>query len=767
MNETQRHRRISAILEVVADADLIERDEIIHRECLGDQDLIREVKTLLNQDDTDTTILDAPLFLANIVLDVKSDQLGYNGIQIPGFVLNGVLGQGMSSIVYRARQEVPDREVAVKVLRPLSCTEHAESRIRAEAHLLARLEHPSIARIHHFGVIETSLHSQPYLVMELAEGLPLPAYLNDHDLSFKERLKLITDLCEIFEYAHNQGVVHRDIKPSNIMIRYDAEDDAHVPMIIDFGIAKLIHGQPIPIDIQTLHPEAFGTLRYMSPERLEGKSSGDTVSSDIYSLGVVAAELLGAQAVYHPWLKQRSPKHESESITEPISNVLSKMTSTHPDKRYLSIADAAAGLQSAVNQKHLLWSSMKARPVQLVIAAVLLSVYFGSTLKTPTRQSILNRPRQDYFDGIDVPIPPSGIDAESEQAILKGRFMLIGSRAQSGHFPEAHRMIQMTEEEYPTIDEIPENLRLMYMRAKAYTQLKSGMLEQATASFNLAKEHIRLTDDLPRDIAENWRGIAHGIQSCGDHTTARAMYDELINHPKFDRVSWDIRSSTLACSAGLYWLKGDLEIAERKFRRIVEAAPEPKSERAHEALAQHQSSLGVVLMSQSKFDEAEPHFKSAANRGLTLHGPSDPFTSRMFRNLAINYLLQKKYPNCESVMLSIRGVWSSMPDIWDYELVEADFLLGSAYLGLNKPELALKHLSDAQINGQLVPEFKMSRLYCRIDNALGEALIVTGSHIEGKALLDSSEIELKATLTEGSPWILLAADRRERFQLNN
>lgn len=767
MNETQRHRRISAILEVVVDADLADRDEIIHRECSGDQDLIREVKTLLKQDDTDITILDTPLNLANIVLDKKSNQLGYSGIQIPGFVLNGVLGQGMSSIVYRARQEVPDREVAVKVLRPLSCTEHAESRIRAEAHLLARLEHPSIARIHHFGVIETALHSQPYLVMEIAEGLPLPAYLKEHDLSFQDRLKLIIDLCEIFEYAHNQGVVHRDIKPSNIMIGYDAEHTAHIPMIIDFGIAKLIHGQPIPIDIQTLHPEAFGTLRYMSRERLEGKSSGDTVASDIYSLGVVATELLGAQVAYHRWLKRRAPNHVSEGMTEPISHVLSKMTSTHPDQRYISIAVASAELQAAIRQKPQYWPSMKPRTVLLVIAGLLLSVYLGSTLNTPTRQSIQLPSRAAFSDGIDVPIPPSGFDQESEQAILKGRFMLIGNRTTSGLLSEAHRMIQMTEEEYPTIESIPENLRLMYMRAKAYTQLKSGMLEQATASFYQAKEHIRLTDDLPLDTAEDWRGIAHGIQSCGDHTTARAMYDELITHPKFGRVRWDIRSSTLACSAGLYWLEGDLLVAESIFNTIVETAPEPKTERAHEALAQHQSSLGVVLMTQNKFNEAESHFKEASDRGVILHGPSDPFTCRMYGNLATNYLLQRKYANCESVTLSIRGVWNSIPETWDYELVEADFLLGSAYLGLNKPELALKHLNDAQRGGQRVPEFKMNRLLSRIENALGEVLFITGSQVEGKALLDSSEIELKATFTEGSPWTLLAADRRERFQLSN
>lgn len=767
MNETQRHRRISAILEVVVDAKLTERDELIHEQCEGDQDLILEVKTLLKQDDTDTTILDTPLYLADIVLDKNAEQLGLGEVRIPGFELKGVLGQGMSSIVYRARQQVPDREVAVKVLRPLSCTKHAESRIRAEAHLLARLEHPSIARIHHFGVIESSLHSQPYLVMELADGQPLPAYLKEHELSFKERMKLVVDLCEIFEYAHKQGVVHRDIKPSNIMIHFDAERDAHVPMIIDFGIAKLIHGQPIPIDIQTLHPEAFGTLRYMSPERLEGKSSGDTVTSDIYSLGVVASELLGSQTVQHPLLKQREPEYVGEDMTEAISRVLLTMTNTNPDQRYRSVAEASKALQGAVDQKPLFLTSLKVRPVLLIVAALMVSVYFGSKQYTPTRESIQLPSRPTYSNGIDVPISPSGFDQESEQAILRGRFLLIGNRTTNGLLSEAHRMIQMTEEEYPTIDSIPENLQLTYIMSKGYTQLKSGMLEEATASYYLARDYIELTDELHHHIANSWRGIAHGIQSCGDHETARVMYDELINHPGFNRVRWDIRSNTLACSAGLYWLNGELDTAVTMFRRIVETAPTPKTKREHESLAQHQSSLGVVLMTMGKFDEAEPHFKMASDRAVTMNGPSDPFVCRMYRNLATNYLLQEKYANCESVMLSIRGVWSSMPETWDYEIVEADFLLGSAHLGLNKPELALKHLKEAQAGGLLVPEFKMSRLTCRINNALGEALFVTGSQSEGRAMLDASEIELNETFPEGSPWIQLAVDRSERFQPNN
>ena len=75
-------------------------------------------------------------------------------------------------------------------------------------------------------------------------------------------------------------------------MQIDPQTGKLIPKVIDFGIAKLIHGQAIPIEIQTINPEVFGTLRYMSPERRSGQSSGDAVSSDIYSMGVLAAEIL-------------------------------------------------------------------------------------------------------------------------------------------------------------------------------------------------------------------------------------------------------------------------------------------------------------------------------------------------------------------------------------------------------------------------------------------------------------------------------------------
>lgn len=781
MNRVQRHNRITDVLQAAISADPDDRDAIIAGLCDGDAELIQEVQSLLRHEPQAHALLDSPIVNANTVIDYRPKVLGSGTLKIPGFTLKGILGQGSSSIVYHAVQHNPQREVAIKVLRPLSCSQQATSRIQAEAHLLARLEHQAIARIHEVGVIESALHTQPFLVMDYVRSEPLSEYLKDNDLPFDQRLELVLDLCEIFEYAHKNGVVHRDIKPSNILIHKDPQTSKLVPKVIDFGIAKLIHGQAIPIDIQTINPEVFGTLRYMSPERRSGKTSGDAFTSDIYSIGVLAAEILdGTLCNGRSHATSNSqPSESSPTLPKPITQVLGRMINPEPALRFESVQAAAIALRrasSCMNASAISYSF--ARSIQnrrftaaafraSSVAGVLLvfMILPGSViLNEASSQSSLE---YGFIAGIPGAITKAleGQQVEEDPKVaarldvLNARTRLIGDHALNGYHEEAARMIQLAESEFGDMSGVPAQYKETFLFAKGYALTQARNFEGAMQAYISAKELLSLDGELTRQLANDWRGIAHGIQSCGDYQTARQMYQQLIGHPSYTRLEWPLRSTIMANFAGLYWLEQDNKSAELMFRRIVDSAPANQSTEEAVKLAQFQSSLGVVLTSSNKLQEGEIHIKNALEVTMRTHRISDPVVCRMYRNLAKNYFHQGKYEDCISVMVSVRTVWAAMPESWQYNLAQADFLLGSAFLEIGDLEQALGYLNRARGSCATLEGASAGKMLSNIENALGAALCDSGLHDQGKALMASSMASIITYATPSNPWVIKAISR--------
>ncbi len=196
------------------------------------------------------------------------------------FELLEVLGQGGMGIVYRARQKSLDRIVALKVLTPPpgNAAEFAE-RFQREARALARLEHPHIVRVYEHGTVD-GLH---YLVMEYVDGVTLRAALREGRLAPEQALRIVPQICDALQAAHDHGIVHRDIKPENVLIAKDGG-----VKIADFGLARLVE----PGDTRlTRRDQVMGTLHYMAPEQFESPGDVDH-RADIYSLGVVLYEML-------------------------------------------------------------------------------------------------------------------------------------------------------------------------------------------------------------------------------------------------------------------------------------------------------------------------------------------------------------------------------------------------------------------------------------------------------------------------------------------
>lgn len=198
------------------------------------------------------------------------------------------LGEGGFGIVWLAEQSEPvRREVAIKLIKPGIDSEEVLARFQREQQVLARLNHPGIARVFDVGLTS---EDRPYIVMELVRGLPITGYCQQHGLNLEARIALFRQVCAALQHAHGKGVIHRDLKPTNILIT--EINGQPQPKLIDFGIAKALshEGQP-GMTWMTRQSRLIGTPSYMSPEQTSPGQSTDA-RTDVYALGVLLYELI-------------------------------------------------------------------------------------------------------------------------------------------------------------------------------------------------------------------------------------------------------------------------------------------------------------------------------------------------------------------------------------------------------------------------------------------------------------------------------------------
>lgn len=199
---------------------------------------------------------------------------------IPGYTLLGVLGRGGMGTVVEARQARPQRVVAIKILHATSY--ESLKRFKAEIDIMARLDHPGIAKVFEAGEAD----GHPYFVMERVDGVTLESQLGKLSRT-RRRLEIFAAVCDAVHHAHIKGVFHRDLKPSNVMIRNDGR-----VVVLDFGIARVIG------DNATRAGELMGTPVYMSPEQAKLRADEVDARSDVYTLGVILYELLSGELPY-------------------------------------------------------------------------------------------------------------------------------------------------------------------------------------------------------------------------------------------------------------------------------------------------------------------------------------------------------------------------------------------------------------------------------------------------------------------------------------
>lgn len=279
--------RVDALLDRVLAQPVQARVAFVERETVDDPHLRQEVLALLAGFDTRGDTLDRPA-LDGIARRAQTIEL-QPGHRIGAYRVLSLLGRGGMGEVYRAERADGqfEQQVALKLLRP-DAVQHL-GRFVAERRILARLEHPGIARLYDAGVADDG---RPYMVMELIEGMPITQWCRQRDATLHERLDLFLQVCDAVAYAHQNLVVHRDLKPGNVIVSHDG----HVKLL-DFGVAKLLTdtGDEPARDTPM-------TLAYAAPEQLAHAEI--TTATDVYSLGILLFELLTARV---PWLVGQLP----------------------------------------------------------------------------------------------------------------------------------------------------------------------------------------------------------------------------------------------------------------------------------------------------------------------------------------------------------------------------------------------------------------------------------------------------------------------------
>lgn len=726
---------------------------------------------------------------------VAHGRTAHPGTRVGPYRLIRPIGAGAMGCVYLAEQDTPRRQVALKIVSGLGSA--LIERMRREIAVLARLEHPGIARLYAAGGTRAEDADLPWLAMEYVDGPTLTAHADRIGAQIDARLQLAIAVARAAHHAHGLGIVHRDLKPANILV-----DALGQPKILDFGIALLRdeqHGL-------TRTGQVLGTLPYMAPEQLAGDGTRLDARCDVYALGVLAYELLTGR-LPHPRLATATlfeaidvlrgqPPVAIQTLLPAargdLGTVIMKAIAADPEQRYASAAAFADDLERILAhrpiaarrpsaayrltrfvRRHRAASAAAAAIALCLIGATAVSLRYGWSEAAARREAELRAAEADATRAF---LETMLVSADPEQAL--GRELRIGDV-----LDEAVRGLHA--------DTLPPAVAARLRRTLGRTYLQLGDADRGAALLRDAAALADPAQPLAIDIAID---LARADNALGRRSEARSALESMLSGDT------PVPAQRLAAGLALSEVQaaqGQAAEAERGLRALIAAQPDADPVQA--LTARH--NLAAVLQQQGRLDEAltladdvlarriaqfgedhpqtlysrnqiaslrqlrgEPEQAEAAFRAVLdarrrVLGPHHPATLTTERNLAVSLVQNGRPGEAEPLLREVAAQWTALRGEADPRTLETRTMLAYALTDLGRRDEAERLLREViarqDASGRpATPETLTPR------NDLAMLLMDAGRLDEALAEFDRIDPVMRATLGDDHLYVAILTGNR-------
>ncbi len=673
METPEQWLRIKEIVGAALEREPNERGVFLDQACAQDEYLRAEVESLLAAHG------DAG-GLSEHAWRIEPADAGGEFKTVGPYRLVRELGVGGMGQVWLAEQTEPvHRRVALKLIKAGIYDAAVVQRFQAERQSLALMDHPSIAKVFDAGATATG---QPYFVMEYVDGLPVTDYCDQKKLGIRERLKLVLQICEGVQHAHQKAIIHRDLKPSNILVV--EVDGKPTPRIIDFGLAK---GTAPAVSGETLFTQVgafLGTPGYMSPEQADPEVRDIDTRTDVYSLGVVLYELLTGFLPFDTtnWKKQRldevlkqlretDPQRPSTKVStnRDTSTARAEARSTEPrqlatslrgdldwitmkalekdrSRRYGTPSDLAADVERYLGNRPVV-----ARPastgyrlrkyirrnrvaVAVVSSALILLIAFAVAQALQLRRITRERDRADRIT-----------------EFMTNMFKVSDPSEARGNSITVREILDKSSQEIDTgLARDPETkAQMLNVMGTVYQGL--GLYSKAEVLLKQTVEiRGRLLGPENHDTLDSTARLAKTVQFEGRYAEAEKIERELL--ARYQRVLGPDHRTTLAAESSLAWTledEGHPAEAEQLCRMAVDGQRRSLGPDDRETL-ESMRRLSWILGSEGHYAEAEKIGRETLDRRKRVIGPESPQALLSMSELGVIYVQEERNDEAEPLL---------------------------------------------------------------------------------------------------------------------